>query len=163
MSHVVVAQDPLISSLPSTSRIRSSTNPGYRGVSSTSNPSFQGVSGESPAAIECALLLISILASDVLVISKRVVPRMADLTSDEMSDLFISVQHISRVIEKEYGAQSMTVACQVRRPLILVCPCDGTDSPAIAALARSAAGWSTGGSIGASHPRASSASLGWRL
>ena len=43
---------------------------------------------------------------DVLVIPKRVTPRFSDLTPEEVSDLFLSVQSISRVVEKEYRAGS---------------------------------------------------------
>ncbi|KAM0754618.1 HIT-like protein, partial [Meredithblackwellia eburnea MCA 4105] len=48
----------------------------------------------------------------VLVIPKRVVPRFGDLTPDELTDLFKSVQIIGRVIEKEYAAGALTIACQ---------------------------------------------------
>ncbi|GAA6062302.1 hypothetical protein JCM10212_004390 [Sporobolomyces blumeae] len=48
----------------------------------------------------------------VLVIPKRVVQRFRDLTGDEVSDLFKSVHHISRVIETEYKAQALNVALQ---------------------------------------------------
>ncbi|KAK4702964.1 bis(5'-adenosyl)-triphosphatase, partial [Phenoliferia sp. Uapishka_3] len=48
----------------------------------------------------------------VLVIPKRIIPRFGDLTTEEVSDLFLSVQTISRVIESEYKAASMTIACQ---------------------------------------------------
>ncbi|KAL8281529.1 hypothetical protein RQP46_006213 [Phenoliferia psychrophenolica] len=40
----------------------------------------------------------------VLVIPKRVTPRFGDLTPEEVCDLFLSVQTISRVVEKEYNA-----------------------------------------------------------
>lgn len=44
---------------------------------------------------------------------QRVVPRLSDLSSEEIADVFQSVQTVSRVIEKEFGGESMTVACQV--------------------------------------------------
>lgn len=50
--------------------------------------------------------------SDVLVIPRRVAPRLADLTAEEVSDLFLSVQTIGSRIERETGAQSLTVAVQ---------------------------------------------------
>ncbi|SGY68737.1 BQ5605_C004g02915 [Microbotryum silenes-dioicae] len=50
--------------------------------------------------------------ADVLVIPKRVVPRFGELTADETTDLFLSVQQVARVIEKEYKAQSMNIAVQ---------------------------------------------------
>ncbi|KAF9582906.1 hypothetical protein BGW38_010602 [Lunasporangiospora selenospora] len=48
----------------------------------------------------------------VLVISRRNVPRFLDLTPEEVSDMFQSAQRIGKVIEKEYGATSLTLACQ---------------------------------------------------
>jgi bis(5'-adenosyl)-triphosphatase len=43
----------------------------------------------------------------------RVVPRLADLSPAEITDLFLSVQRIGKVIEKEYGGQGLTMSCQV--------------------------------------------------
>ncbi|GAA5886214.1 hypothetical protein JCM5296_003520 [Sporobolomyces johnsonii] len=48
----------------------------------------------------------------VLVIPRRVVPRFRDLTPQEVSDLFLSVHQISKVIETEYKAQALNVALQ---------------------------------------------------
>ncbi|GAA6000867.1 hypothetical protein JCM10207_004698 [Rhodosporidiobolus poonsookiae] len=48
----------------------------------------------------------------VLVVPTRVTPRLRDLTPDEVSDLFASVHHISRVIEAEYKAQALNIALQ---------------------------------------------------
>ena len=50
----------------------------------------------------------------MLVIPARVVPRLADLRHDELAALMASVQHVGRVIERVYGADGLTVACQVR-------------------------------------------------
>lgn len=44
---------------------------------------------------------------------KRVVPRLADLEANEVSDLFLSVQHIGKVLEDVYKARAMTVSLQV--------------------------------------------------
>jgi bis(5'-adenosyl)-triphosphatase len=59
-------------------------------------------------------LFVDILNSwiDVLVISKRVVPRFRDLTPEEVTDMALSVQKIARVIEREYQGESMTIAMQ---------------------------------------------------
>lgn len=46
--------------------------------------------------------------ADVLVVPRRVVPRLRDLTPDEVTDLFASVHQISRVIEVEYKAQCVS-------------------------------------------------------
>lgn len=83
---------------------------------------------------------------DVLVISRRIVPRFLDLTPEEVgpngkkihrnmalrsdmdtnltdhhrpffaqvNDIFQSAQQVGRVVEKEYGGTSLTIACQVR-------------------------------------------------
>lgn len=42
----------------------------------------------------------------------RVVPRLADLSPVEITDLFLSVQKVGKVIEKEYGGQGLTMSCQ---------------------------------------------------
>jgi bis(5'-adenosyl)-triphosphatase len=52
-------------------------------------------------------------SKDVLVITKRHTRRFQDLTLDEVADLFQSAQTIGKVIEKEYGATSLTMAMQV--------------------------------------------------
>ncbi|TPX32648.1 hypothetical protein SmJEL517_g04288 [Synchytrium microbalum] len=49
---------------------------------------------------------------DLLVMPRRVVVRFADLTSDEVADLFQSVQTIGRVLEREYRGESLTIAVQ---------------------------------------------------
>lgn len=40
------------------------------------------------------------------------VPRLSDLSSDEVIDLFLSVQQVGRILEKAYNAQSMTISIQ---------------------------------------------------
>ncbi|KAG8900692.1 hypothetical protein FRB99_005808 [Tulasnella sp. 403] len=53
-----------------------------------------------------------IVPGHVLVVPKRVVPRLSDLTPEEISDLFGSIQKVGLAIERAYSAQSLTVACQ---------------------------------------------------
>jgi len=53
-----------------------------------------------------------IVPGHVLVIPTRPVRRLADLDAAEISSLFASVQQIGRVLEREYGADGLTVACQ---------------------------------------------------
>ncbi|KIJ65045.1 hypothetical protein HYDPIDRAFT_89088 [Hydnomerulius pinastri MD-312] len=53
-----------------------------------------------------------IVPGHVLVIPTRVVPRLADLTTPELTSLVTSVQDVGRVVEKAYGGDSLTVACQ---------------------------------------------------
>ncbi|KAI9570382.1 HIT-like domain-containing protein [Boletus coccyginus] len=53
-----------------------------------------------------------IVPGHVLIIPTRVVPRLTDLTTPELTSLMNSVQCVGRVIEKAYGADALTVACQ---------------------------------------------------
>ncbi|KAH7054047.1 HIT-like domain-containing protein [Linnemannia elongata] len=53
-----------------------------------------------------------ILPGHVLVVCRRNVPRFLDLSPEEVSDMFQSAQRIGKVIEKEYDATSLTIACQ---------------------------------------------------
>lgn len=53
-----------------------------------------------------------VLPGHVLVSPIRVVKRFCDLTEEEVMDLFVSTQKIARVIEKEYGATSLSIAIQ---------------------------------------------------
>ncbi|KAF8846166.1 HIT-like protein [Paxillus ammoniavirescens] len=53
-----------------------------------------------------------IVPGHVLVVPTRVVPRLTDLATPELTSLITSVQNVGRVIEKAYGADSLTVACQ---------------------------------------------------
>jgi bis(5'-adenosyl)-triphosphatase len=46
------------------------------------------------------------------VIPKRVVERFTELTPSEVGDLFLATQTISRVVEREYGGTSLTIAIQ---------------------------------------------------
>lgn len=49
---------------------------------------------------------------DVLIIPRRVVSRFADLKPEEVTDLFLSVQHVGNVLEKAYHAHSLTISIQ---------------------------------------------------
>lgn len=53
-----------------------------------------------------------VLPGHVLVSPIRVVKRFCDLTEEEVADLFTSTQKIARIIEKEYGATSLSIAIQ---------------------------------------------------
>lgn len=53
-----------------------------------------------------------LLPGHVLVSPRRVVPRLSDLSSEEVSDLFLTVQRVARMIEKTYDASAMNVALQ---------------------------------------------------
>ena len=49
----------------------------------------------------------------MLVLPRRVVPRITDLNADEVSDLFLAVQSVGRAVERAYGAEALTVSVQV--------------------------------------------------
>ncbi|WVQ79160.1 hypothetical protein IAT38_001256 [Cryptococcus sp. DSM 104549] len=53
-----------------------------------------------------------LLPGHVLIVPKRVVPRLADLEPPEVTDLFLAVQHVGRVLEGVYKAQALTVSLQ---------------------------------------------------
>ncbi|MCJ1434641.1 hypothetical protein MMC27_004010 [Xylographa pallens] len=53
-----------------------------------------------------------ILPGHVLVSPRRVVPRLSDLSQDEVVDLFLTVQKVGRVIERVYKASSLNIAMQ---------------------------------------------------
>ncbi|KAJ5175926.1 ADP-ribose diphosphatase [Penicillium canariense] len=53
-----------------------------------------------------------ILPGHVLVSSRRVVPRITDLTPAETSDLFLTVRRVGRMVERVYGAASLNIAVQ---------------------------------------------------
>ncbi|KAF2069609.1 hypothetical protein CYY_009074 [Polysphondylium violaceum] len=53
-----------------------------------------------------------VLPGHVLVCPKRIVPRFKDLTKEEVSDLWISAQKISVVIEDHFKGNSVTFAIQ---------------------------------------------------
>ena len=53
-----------------------------------------------------------VLPGHVLVSPIRVVQRFVDMQEEEVSDLFITTQKICRVIEKEFGSTSLSIAIQ---------------------------------------------------
>ncbi|KAJ5319912.1 hypothetical protein PENANT_c075G11613 [Penicillium antarcticum] len=53
-----------------------------------------------------------ILPGHVLISPRRVVPRVADLTPAETSDLFLTVRRVGRMVERVYGASSLNIAVQ---------------------------------------------------
>mmetsp|Transcript_12905 Transcript_12905/g.33621 ORF Transcript_12905/g.33621 Transcript_12905/m.33621 type:complete len:227 (+) Transcript_12905:1-681(+) len=67
----------------------------------------------SPSQLTLALVnLRPIVPGHVLVIPKRVVPRMHDLTVDELTDLWRSVSVIAHRLEAHYGATAANIAVQ---------------------------------------------------
>ncbi|KAJ3558541.1 hypothetical protein NM688_g861 [Phlebia brevispora] len=44
--------------------------------------------------------------------TERVVTRLRDLEGNELADLMLSVQRVGNVIERVYGADALTIACQ---------------------------------------------------
>ncbi|KAF7176851.1 hypothetical protein CNMCM7691_004135 [Aspergillus felis] len=53
-----------------------------------------------------------ILPGHVLVSPRRRVPRVADLTAAETTDLFLTVQRVGKMVERVYGASSLNIAVQ---------------------------------------------------
>lgn len=53
-----------------------------------------------------------LLPGHVLVIPRRVTPRLSDLSHAELSDLFVTVQRVGRMVERVYEASSLNIALQ---------------------------------------------------
>ncbi|KAL8744708.1 MAG: hypothetical protein Q9190_003066 [Brigantiaea leucoxantha] len=53
-----------------------------------------------------------LLPGHVLVSPRRIVPRLADLSHVEVTDLFLTVQRVGRMVERVYNASSLNVAIQ---------------------------------------------------
>ncbi|KAL6717126.1 Dinucleoside triphosphate hydrolase [Lecanora helva] len=53
-----------------------------------------------------------LLPGHVLVCPLRAVPRFADLSKNEVTDLFLTVQRVGRMIERVYRASSLNIAMQ---------------------------------------------------
>jgi bis(5'-adenosyl)-triphosphatase len=67
----------------------------------------------SPSRLSYALVnLKPLLPGHVLICPVRCVPRLSQLTTQETSDLFLTVSHVSRTIERVYNASSLNVAVQ---------------------------------------------------
>lgn len=53
-----------------------------------------------------------LLPGHVLVSPRRIVPRFNDLSSAEVQDLFLTVQRVSRMVERVFSASSLNIAIQ---------------------------------------------------
>ena len=53
------------------------------------------------------------LTKDVLVLPRRVVPRLSELEMNEINDLFQSVQAVGKAVERAYKAEGLTISIQV--------------------------------------------------
>lgn len=53
-----------------------------------------------------------LLPGHVLVCPRRVVPRFAELSSDEVKDLFLTTQHVGRMVERVFQADAANIAIQ---------------------------------------------------
>ncbi|KAI5838021.1 HIT-like domain-containing protein [Morchella snyderi] len=53
-----------------------------------------------------------LLPGHVLVCPNRVVPRLKDLSTEEVTDLFLTVQKIGKAVERLYKADSLNIAMQ---------------------------------------------------
>lgn len=67
----------------------------------------------SPSKLSYALVnLKPLLPGHVLVCPTRCTPRLSQLTSNETADLFITVQRVSKTIERVFKASALNVAIQ---------------------------------------------------
>lgn len=66
---------------------------------------------ETPLSI-CFVNIKPIVPGHVLVIPKRVCPRFADLTVDEVTDLWTTVHYVGPVLERHYGCEALNLAIQ---------------------------------------------------
>jgi bis(5'-adenosyl)-triphosphatase len=53
-----------------------------------------------------------ILPGHVLVSPKRIVPRFTDLTAEEVTDLYLTVQRVARMVERVFNATAVNIAMQ---------------------------------------------------
>lgn len=53
-----------------------------------------------------------LLPGHVLVSPRRIVPRFNDLSAAEVQDLFLTVQRVSRMVERVFAATSLNIAIQ---------------------------------------------------
>lgn len=53
-----------------------------------------------------------LLPGHVLVCPRRVVPRLQDLCDEEITDLFLTVKSVGKLVERVYGAHGLNVAIQ---------------------------------------------------
>ncbi|RYO73378.1 hypothetical protein AA0113_g126 [Alternaria arborescens] len=53
-----------------------------------------------------------LLSGHVLVSPRRIVPRFNDLSAAEVQDLFLTVQRVSRMVERVFSASSLNIAIQ---------------------------------------------------
>ena len=63
--------------------------------------------------LSCAFVnLRPVVKGHVLVIPKRVVARFKDLTPEECTDMFLTVQKVGQVLDKAYGTASLSIDVQ---------------------------------------------------
>lgn len=60
----------------------------------------------------CIVNLKPIVPGHVLVLPRRVAPRLADLEDEETSDLFLTARRVASVLEGHYGAEAITMSVQ---------------------------------------------------
>lgn len=66
---------------------------------------------ETPLSI-CIVNIKPILPGHVLVIPKRVCARFADMTPEEVCDLWTTVHHVGPILERHFGCEAMNLAIQ---------------------------------------------------
>ena len=66
---------------------------------------------ETPLSV-CFVNLKPIVPGHVLVIPKRVCSRFADMTVDEVTDLWTTVHYVGPILERHYGCEALNLAIQ---------------------------------------------------
>ena len=67
----------------------------------------------SPTNLSAAIVnLRPIVPGHVLIIPKRIVPKVSELNTDEYLDLWNSVRTVQNMLEKQYSAQGFNIAIQ---------------------------------------------------
>jgi bis(5'-adenosyl)-triphosphatase len=67
----------------------------------------------SPSGLTVAIVnLRPLTPGHVLVLARRCVPRLEDLTADEFADLWVSVREVQGALRKEYGATGFNIGVQ---------------------------------------------------
>ncbi len=98
---------------PSTTLAAQDKEAGTHGMQAFGQHSIRSSEIFFRSALSCALVnLKPILPGHVLVIPRRRLARLADLTAEEVSDLFATVQRVGSVIERVYNGTALTIALQ---------------------------------------------------
>lgn len=97
----------------STSTTSSTTENGQQLIFGKFKISPEQIFYNSPTNLSAAIVnLRPIVPGHVLIIPKRIVPKISELNTDEYVDLWDSVRTVQNMLEKHYGAQGFNIAIQ---------------------------------------------------